>query len=181
MIAEIDEPRPNKRRNLGRSANFYGIEAEGRTFVFVVDISGSMSGSRFRRARAELYQTIEDLHPAQAFFVILFNDEANLMPSAGLAAVNQANVELVNRWLRHVECRGGTNPLPALFAALALQPNAVFLLSDGKFSPSLAEAVSQFETRQRIPIHTIGFASRKGEPALRAISQISGGTYRYVR
>ena len=62
-----------------------------------------------------------------------------------------------------------------------MKPDAVYLLSDGKFDSGLAQTVSQLQSFQRIPIHTIGFASRKGEPMLRAISQVSGGTYRYVR
>jgi hypothetical protein len=182
LAQEIDEKTSDSLgEKLGRSANFYGIEADGRKFVFVLDISGSMSGSRFRRARTELCKSIAGLDPLQSFFVILFNDAPNLMPSAGLAAVNPVSLRLVDEWLKTTECRGGTNPLPALFGALAMQPDAVFLLSDGKFDPALAHAVSELETYQRIPIHTIGFASRKGEPILRAISQLSGGTYRHVR
>jgi Mg-chelatase subunit ChlD len=178
---EFVEKPVERHQKLGRSANFYGIEAEGSKFVFVVDMSGSMSGKRFRRARTELCQTLEHLAPTQTFFVILFNDLPSLMPSLGLAAVSPSNLQLVDAWLKQVECQGGTDPLPALLMALAMKPDAVFLLSDGKFDRELARAVSQLELRDRIPVHTIGFVSRKGEPMLRAISEISGGTYRYVR
>ena len=180
LADQFDEMQGDVRKPLGRTANFYGIEAEGSKFVFVMDMSGSMSGARFRRARNELRQAIERLSPTQAFFVILFNDAPNPMPAAGLTNVNSENVQLVDAWLRKIECQGGTHPFPALLAALAMKPDAVFLLSDGKFDPTTAQAVSQLESWQRIPIHTIGFASRKGEPMLRAISQVSGGTYRYV-
>jgi hypothetical protein len=178
--SELEEKQVDARKPLGRTANFYGIEAEGSKFVFVVDMSGSMAGARFRRARSELRQAIEHLGPAQSFYVVLFNDAPNPMPAVSLASVIPANVELVSAWLRKIECRGGTNPLPALLMALAMKPDAVFLLSDGKFDPTTAQAVSQFESWQHVPIHTIGFASRKGEAMLRAISQVSGGTYRYV-
>ncbi|HWB11100.1 MAG TPA: VWA domain-containing protein [Pirellulales bacterium] len=181
VATEIDEKGTEARGRLGRGASFYGVEAEGRKFVFVVDISGSMSGSRFRRARAELYQSIEKLHPDQSFYVVLFNSGATLMPSLGMAAASPANVQSVADWLKTVHCGGETNPAPALTVALAMKPDAVYLLSDGKFDPALAQTVSQFQIFQRIPVHTIGFASRKGEPMLKAISQVSGGTYRYVR
>ncbi|HVX14883.1 MAG TPA: VWA domain-containing protein [Pirellulales bacterium] len=181
LAKEVEEQQPGgPPKNLGRSASFYGIEAQGSKFVFVVDMSGSMSGARFRRARSELHQSIEHLTPTQAFFVILFNDVANPMPSAGLASAGTDSVQQVDAWLQKIQCNGGTNPLPALMAALGLAPDAVFLLSDGKFDPVVAQAVAEFQSWQRIPIHTIGFASRKGESMLRAISRVTGGTYRYV-
>jgi uncharacterized protein with von Willebrand factor type A (vWA) domain len=181
LAKQIEQEQPaGPPKNLGRSASFYGIEAQGSKFVFVVDMSGSMVGARFRRARSELHTSIEQLAPTQAFFVILFNDVANPMPSNGLAGANAESVQQVDAWLQKIQCNGGTNPLPALMAALALTPDAVFLLSDGKFDPAVAQAVGQFQSWQRIPIHTIGFASRKGESMLRAISRVTGGTYRYV-
>jgi len=181
LTAEVDDKATEAPRSLGGTASFYGVEAEGRKFIFVLDMSGSMSGGRFRRARAELCQSIENLDPAQSFFVILFNDTPTPMPSVGMAPAEPASVQLLDSWLKKIQCNGNTNPLPALLAALAMQPDAVYLLSDGKFDPALAEYVSKVQTFQRIPIHTIGFASRKGEPMLRAISQVSGGTYRFVR
>ena len=180
LVIEAEEKATTTGRNPGRTASFYGVEAEGHRFVFVVDISGSMAGSRFRRARAELCQSIENLHADQSFYVILFNTGAMPMPSIGMAAANPANVQLLGDWLKETQCQGETNPAPALAVALAMKPDAVYLLSDGKFDPRLAETVSQLQVFQRIPIHTIGFASRKGEKMLRAISQVSGGTYRYV-
>jgi hypothetical protein len=181
VAAELNQKGAQSAGNLGQKASFYGVEAEGRNFIFVVDTSGSMSGSRFRRARAELCRSIEHLHPDQSFFVILFNNVPALMPSFGMAAADPASLRLLENWLRKTECNGGTNPMPALIAALAMKPDAVYLLSDGKFDPALAQTVSQLQVFQRIPVHTIGFASRKGEPMLKAISQVSGGTYRHVR
>ncbi|HEV3343972.1 MAG TPA: hypothetical protein VG125_26595 [Pirellulales bacterium] len=181
LATEVEDKATEAERRASRTASFYGVEADGRNFVYVVDISGSMSGSRFRRARTELRQSIENLDPAQSFYVILFNNGPTFMPSVGMAAPDPANVRLVENWLKKVECSGNTNPLPALLAALAMQPDAVYLLSDGKFDPTLAQTVSQLQGLRRIPIHTIGFASRKGESMLRAISQVSGGTYQFVR
>jgi hypothetical protein len=181
LTAAVEDKAAEAERRAGRTASFYGVEAEGHKFVYVVDISGSMSGSRFRRARAELSQSIENLDPAQSFYVILFNHGPTLMPSLGMVEAGPISVRLVADWLKKVECHGETNPLPALVDALAMQPDAVYLLSDGKFDPTVAQTVSQLQVLRKIPIHTIGFASRKGEPMLRAISQVSGGTYRYVR
>lgn len=168
-------------RQLGNSANFYGIDANGADFVFVVDMSGSMTGTRFRRAKSELRRSIEALSPTQRYFIIFFSDDAWPMPADGLIEASEKNLTATRRWLKNAACQGGTNPLPALVDALRLEPDAIFLLSDGKFDPDTAVQVELAEPSPRVPIHTIGFASREGEPMLKAISQISGGTYRYVR
>lgn len=171
----------NAERRLRKSANFYGIEAHGNDFVFVVDMSGSMTGARFRRARAELRRSIESLAAPQRFYVLFFNDRAWPMPASDLQEATEENLNDARRWLKQAQCQGGTNPLPALMLALDLRPDAIFLLSDGRFDPEAARQLEQSETSPPIPVHTIGFASREGEPMLRAISEASGGAYRFVR
>jgi len=44
----------NRRVGNGNDAEFFGIQATGRDFVFIVDSSGSMSGRRWRNAVREL-------------------------------------------------------------------------------------------------------------------------------
>ena len=166
---------------LGNSANFSGVDAEGSDFVFVVDMSGSMSGTRFRRAKSELRRSIEALSPTQRYFIIFFSDDAWPMPADGLLEATEKNLLATRRWLKQAACMGGTHPLPALLDALRLEPDAIFLLSDGQFDPETAMHLDTAEPYVRIPIHTIGFASRAGEPMLKAISEVSGGKYRYVR
>jgi Mg-chelatase subunit ChlD len=160
---------------------FYGIEAEGNEFVFVVDMSGSMEGSRFRRARNELRRSIEALWPYQRYFVIFFSDGAYPMPAEELLPRTEKNVQATVRWLNQIRCDGPTNPLPALLQAIDMEPDAVFLLSDGKFPMEIVVEVGQYRTGNAIPIHTISFASREGEPMLKAIAKATGGTYRYVK
>jgi hypothetical protein len=168
-------------RPLGNSANFYGVEADGDDFVFVVDMSGSMSGSRFRRAKNEVRRSIEALSPTQRYFVIFFSDNAWPMPGRELIEATPENLSDTRHWLQQAACQGGTNPLPALLDAIDLDPDAIFLLSDGRFDPNTAFQVKDAETVPAIPIHTIGFANAAGEPMLRAISDATGGTYRFVR
>ena len=166
---------------LGNSANFYGVDADGSDFVFVVDMSGSMSGTRFRRAKSELRRSIEALSPTQRYFIIFFSDDAWPMPADGLLEATEKNLLATRRWLKQAACMGGTHPLPALLDALRLEPDAIFLLSDGQFDPETAMQIDTAEPYVRIPIHTIGFASRQGEPMLKAISEVSGGKYRFVK
>lgn len=160
---------------------FFGVNASGNAFVFVVDISGSMDGLRFRRARAELHQTIESLQEEQSYCIIFYNHNTFVMPPGKLVPANQESFVQTKRWIKRVRCTGNTDPEPALRLAVRMHPDAVFLLSDGEFDRLVAVRVSESQTGFRVPIHTIGFTNREGEPVLKAISELTGGTYRYVR
>ena len=165
----------------GPGHSFFGLDATGDKVVFVVDISGSMSGRRFHRARTELRQSIESLRENQQYFVIFFNDGALPMPAEKLLPATPENVSQTLHWLNYVQCGGGTNPLPGLLMALQLRPDAIYLLTDGKFDPQVVWEVTQAEPPVPIPVYTISFASRSAEKLLKQIAAETGGSYRFAR
>lgn len=165
-------------------ASFFGIEAEGGRFVFVVDRSSSMHGDRLAAAKEELKRSIRELEPTMEFGVIFYSDRP--------AAMNQKNPQTVSatsknkqayfRWIAAVRAEGGTKPSEAVKLALSLRPDAVWLLSDGGFNnPSRAIATIREANRKlRIPIHAIAFYDRSAEGNARQVAKDSGGTYRFV-
>jgi von Willebrand factor type A domain len=165
----------------GPGHSFFGLEASGDRVVFVVDISGSMSGRRFYRARTELRRSIESLRPDQQYFVIFFNDGALPMPAEKLLPATPENVAETLHWLNYVKCGGGTNPLPGMLLALQLHPDAIYLMTDGKFDPQIVWEVTQAEPTVPIPVFTISFASRSAERLLKQIAAETGGSYRFAR
>ncbi|MEK6236673.1 MAG: VWA domain-containing protein, partial [Planctomycetales bacterium] len=163
-------------------AEFFGITASGNAFVFVVDISGSMRGGRFTRAKAELRRSIDALNEKQSYYIIFYNHRTLPMPSGGLLAATTQNLVKTTRWMtRYARCTGDTYPEPALKMALRIRPDAVFLLSDGEFDRFVAVRISEYQTGFPVPIHTVGFTNRDGEAVLKAIAERTGGTYRFVR
>src|SRR5205085_9566442 len=78
-------------------------------------------------------------------------------------------------WLRLIEPDGGTDPRGALAQALALRPDAVFLLSDGEYPDGTVEAVAKLNPR-KVPIHCVDLSGTGGDN-LRRIARDSGGQY----
>jgi hypothetical protein len=69
--------------------------------------------------------------------------------------------------------------------AYDLRPDAIFLLSDGVFGNDVLEYLHYTKltkgSASLIPVHTIALGDRVGESMLRAISEITHGTFRFVQ
>ena len=161
-----------------RQASFFGIRAQGRFFIYVIDCSGSMiDEDRFARATMEVRRSVLALKAPQQFEVIFYNDESIPMPGGPRPrTADGPNKQQLMAWLQLVEPDSGTDPRLALRQALSLRPEAVFLLSDGAFPEGTAEAVARTNTRN-IPIHCVDLSGGEGGDHLMRIARDSGGKY----
>jgi hypothetical protein len=158
-------------------AAFYGVRARGRVFVFVVDCSGSMADeARLTRAKAELRRTISALRWPQRVHVIFYNDRPLPQPGGLPRLADTDGKASLYRWLRTIDAEGGTEPTVAMRQALALAPDAVFLLSDGAFPGGCVESITSANPG-RIPIHCIDLAAGAEGDDLERIAESSGGRY----
>ena len=106
-----------------------------RDYVFIVDVSGSMSGFPLDISKKVLRDLIGKLKPTDRFNVILFAGASNLMSQQSIPA-NQANIAKAIQFIDKEEGGGGTELLPALQKALALQGTENFsrtfvIMTDG--------------------------------------------------
>lgn len=167
----------------GGGASFFGVEATGNRFVFIVDISGSMSvGGKIDALRAQLVRSIQNLVETSTFAVFTFSDDSS--PLGNARDWSQA-IEERKRWARRciagLNPQGGTNPINAFRAALKLRPrpDAIYFMTDGEFDASVADEIARLNS-SRIPIHCIAFMSRESEPQMRRIAAQSKGTYTFI-
>jgi len=112
---------------------FAGLGASNaRSVVYVVDASGPMVTS-MPRVITELRRSVEQLGPTQKFSVVLFRrTESDAGPQIFAPVLMRATPSAKRRlvdWLAQATPAGASNPLTGLEAALALKPDAVFLLS----------------------------------------------------
>lgn len=162
-------------------ASFFGLEAKGGKFVYVVDRSGSMSGQPLLAAKAELTRSIMSLGDRVEFFVFFYNTDPMPMPGGDLVKASAGNVTDALNWIEGVAASGGTDPQSTMKQALSLKPDAIWLLSDGQFDAQAAKVIANENPGSRVMIHTIAFFNRDGEAVLKQIANENGGQYRFVQ
>ena len=171
---------------LESAATFFGATVTGNRFVYVVDASGSMAGNRFRKATRELFRSVSNLRPDQQYYVVFFGVDSYPMYfpelSDDLVDATPESRQRLARWMRNVEPRyqTATNGKRAMLLALSLEPDAVYLLTDGAFTDDTVLTLLTMDDNA-VPIHTIAFSSPAGQWDLQRIAQKHHGTYRFVR
>lgn len=177
------------------AASFFGVEAQGSRFAYIVDVSGSMKGvdaqgqTRWQRTAAELAGSVQGLPVTGEYTIVLYSDGHYPLVGANplwVKATERA-VRATRRQLARVEPNGGTYPLSAFEAVLSMRtkPDAVYFMTDGEFDGSIPAAVAQLNREATVPIHCIlfndaDFDTLRRSPVadlMRAISQRSGGTF----
>lgn len=184
----------------GHGSSFFGTEAAGRDFVYVVDISGSMrsrGGERLDRAKQELIRSVDRLTDDQRFYVYAFNGSTHPMfgdrkNQGNLIRATSENKQRLYQWVQNLESSGSTDPRMAIHLGLSLAPDALFLLSDGEFRTQsnrasewprnddrVSDVVLGFGTG-RIPIHTISYEDQQNQSVMREIAWLTGGNHTFV-
>jgi len=177
------------------SAEFFGAAAGGNAFCYVIDGSASMRGGPWEAARAELLSSLASLKPHQRFYIIFYNrqlqaipDPAGEGPARHLLYATPENLQHARRWLQSLKIDTGAPPNDALELAISLEPDAIYLLTDGVTSVDVAGFLREvnrsedliYGTQIRVPIHTIAFYSLDGQQLLRRIAAENGGQFVYV-
>jgi hypothetical protein len=146
--------------------SFFGIEAAGQRFAYVLDRSGSMgepANKPLRAAKAELLASLEGLDSLQQFFLIFYNEDVRqFVPGArGRHFADEGNKSAARRFVDSVQAQGGTRHFEALQRAINLRPDVIFLLTDGEQKDDLSD--DELKRLNRLngglsQIHVIQFA-----------------------
>jgi hypothetical protein len=162
--------------------------ARGRSFVFAIDRSGSMGGDGLNvlaAARAELSHRLAHLTETHRFQIVAYHHQCVWLGSPRLLPASEENKAAVGPFLDNLASFGGTGHEAALRFALSMEPDAIFLLTDGG-DPYLNEVQLANLRRlaaKRTSIHTIQFgfhAADGGQDFLRQLAAQNGGSYSYV-
>ena len=118
------------------TVTFYGEEISSTRLVYLIDVSGSMAGTRIVAAKAQLVASIAALDPATLFVPVSYTWSPNALrmrspfdrPRAALPGNKAAAIE----WVQGLSAGGGTPTAVAVAQAVgAYLPDDIILLTDG--------------------------------------------------
>lgn len=168
----------------GAGTSFFGVEAEGFRFAYIVDMSGSMEvAGKWERTRQELIASIEELSEGAMFLVVLFSSDAALLDGRKeWSDATDRNKRWVRGVLSQIAPSGATHPMPAFMVVLTTRPrpDAIYFMTDGQFDESAVVELQRMNMEMQIPIHCITFGDRSAEVQMRQIAKDSGGSYTHV-
>jgi Ca-activated chloride channel family protein len=155
-----------------------------REVVFVIDTSGSMSGSSIAQARDALELAIARLSEQDSFNVVEFNSYAKALYNEARPA-NAANRENAIRWVRKLQAQGGTEMALALNLALNGRENPgrvrqVIFLTDGAVGneDNLFKLIKDKLGDSRL--FTVGIGSAPNSHFMGKAAQTGRGTFTYI-
>ncbi|KAJ4800562.1 Zinc finger (C3HC4-type RING finger) family protein [Rhynchospora pubera] len=161
--------------------------------VTVLDISGSMAGTKLALLKRAMGFVIQNLGPLDRLSVIAFSSSARRlfhlrrMSDSGrqlaLAAVNSLTAgggtniaEGLKKGVKVIEDRGYKNPV-----------SSIILLSDGQdtynVSPNTKAVRIDYKSLlpgRYLPVHAFGFGGDHDSAALHCIAEVSGGTFSFI-
>jgi Ca-activated chloride channel family protein len=155
-----------------------------RDTSFIIDTSGSMSGTSLEQARAALESGLGVLTPDDRFNVIEFNTNASRLFPESVPATRD-NVQRARGWIRKLQADGGTEMLPALDLAFSSPGDPghlsqVVFVTDG----SVGNEADVFHFIQshlgERRLFTVGIGSAPNQYFLRGAARFGRGTFTSV-
>lgn len=158
---------------------YYGIPICAKRIVFVVDTSGSMRGDRLSAAKRELAAVIDQL-PPEVYFSMIFYNTAVVTWQPQMVPATPEIKQQARSAIYDQQANGNTATFEALEQAFSLDPEAIYLLSDG--APTLGrvvvprEIIDTVQTNnhtRRVSLHSIGVGI--SAPGAEVLSQFMKG------
>lgn len=172
--------------------------------VTVLDISGSMAGTKLALLKRAMGFVIQNLGPSDRLSVIAFSVTGRRL--FNLRRMSESGRQLALQAVNSLVASGGTNIADGLRKGVKViverkEKNpvcSIILLSDGQdiynISPSVAGSSRPRQaeyrsllppqlwnsTNNQIPVHAFGFGSDHDAAALHFISETTGGTFSFI-
>lgn len=173
---------------LGPRVSFIGVGGNAKRIVYLVDASGSMTDA-VDRLKAALITSIDKLAVTQQFNVVVFRDKDVLVFNKGrLINATTDNKRRAFDWvMREYYVSGMTDPMPAIRTSFSLQPELIYVLTDGFDQiASFDELKDEFRKQNagsKVKINTLLIRSRNEPELERVMKEIAdqhGGVFKAV-
>jgi hypothetical protein len=148
----------------GIGVRFFGIAANAKRVVYVIDASESMAQhNAMELARRELWISLQDLPLTAQFQIVFFNLTNHTFGQPGerprLVPATSQNLRLAKQFLRGIRPDSGTDRLSATLAALRFEPDVLYLLTDADAPELNAKDLFEIQraNKRKAVIHVVEF------------------------
>lgn len=159
-------------------------EIAPRELIFVIDTSGSMSGTSIGEARSALTSGLGRLTAADRFNIVEFNSEARALFAEPAAWTPQYDSQ-ARRFVQQLKANGGTNIAAALAASLG-QPTAtgylrqIVFITDGSVGNESELFQMIHERLGAARLFTVGIGAAPNTHFMRKAAQFGRGSYLHI-
>ncbi|XP_069842039.1 inter-alpha-trypsin inhibitor heavy chain H6 [Dendropsophus ebraccatus] len=116
-----------------------GLPTIQKNVIFVIDVSGSMLGTKIKQTKSAMHVILSDLHRDDSFNIITFSDVVKVWkPGTSIQATYQ-NIKSAKEYVNKIEADGWTDINAAILAAASIFDQT---------SPKLEKG----RTKQKIPL-----------------------------
>jgi Ca-activated chloride channel family protein len=163
-------------------------EAERREYIFVIDRSGSMGGTKMTQAKAAFISMMETLQSGDLFNVISFDDQIESVWTEPHAA-DTNSITTASNWVNGLDARGSTDINGALLTALDMfqatgTVKIIAFLSDGQPSTGIPGndniLGNVLPKTEGISIYSISFGSATNEGLMANLAYKTAGQFTVI-
>lgn len=185
------------------TTSLFGLAGEGGKFVYVFDRSASMLSSYtlysedqlintitpLECAKTELIRSLSALGKQHQFQIVFYNHAPWVYGQSHYAdelyTANDRNKEEAIEFIENMPAAGFTNHLSALEAAIMLEPDVIFLLTDGEdkddLHPNVVRRMAKFCQKQSVVVNVVHFSNvDRPECTLIPLAENTGGKHIFL-
>lgn len=159
--------------------------AEPRDILFVLDCSGSMSGTPIQQLKESVYIMLSEMRPQDRFNIYLYGSHVTAMFDE-LQAADEVNITRAKQLVRrNIDAdMGGTETISAMLMALMTyqktRPADVMLITDGAIWVDKTDAETKllkaYAKQNNIRFFTVGVGHATTEDTVKYLADISDGS-----
>ncbi len=164
-------------------------DREVREYIFIIDISGSMGGTRISQAKEAFIAMINTLGSTDLFNVIAFASSSRLLWVESDLATSTNKADSI-AWVNNLAAGGSTNVNDAILDGLATfstanTAKAMALLSDGvptvgeTYTPTILQNMNLANTGD-VPIFSVAFGESTDEGLMASIAFETNGMFQKI-
>lgn len=171
-----------------------GIPITRKNVIFVIDVSGSMSGNKLTQTKSALNTIIGEVRDFDMFSIIIFSDTIETWETS-LVSATKAKKEKALKYIRSLNADGGTDLHGGLVKAVDMfetygleSPSAfsmIIMLTDGvptEGKTNRDEIVNDIteKIQNRIALFCLGFGSNVDDLLLERLAFNNQGVYKQI-